>query len=52
MKKLFIKKLEDMPAWFSNDNYAIFDDFSLEDLYKEIQLKEDSYNNDKKKKED
>ena len=37
MKKLFIKKLEDMPAWFSNDNYAIFDDFSLEDLYKEIQ---------------
>ncbi|WP_218313276.1 DUF6387 family protein [Alteromonas antoniana] len=37
MKKLFIKKLEDMPAWFSNDNYTIFDDFSLEDLYREIQ---------------
>jgi uncharacterized protein DUF6387 len=39
MKNQFIKKLEDMPAWFSHDSYSVFDDFSFEELYKEIQLR-------------
>lgn len=37
MRQNLIKNLEDMPGWFNHDNYAIFDDFSFEDLYKEIQ---------------
>lgn len=39
MKKLFIKSIQDMPAWFNHDNYKIFEDFSFEDLYKEIQAR-------------
>lgn len=37
MRQNFIKKLEDMPPWFNHENYAKFDDFSFEELYKEIQ---------------
>ncbi|WP_334037309.1 DUF6387 family protein [Alteromonas macleodii] len=37
MRQNFIKKLEDMPPWFNHDNYAKFNDFSFEELYKEIQ---------------
>ncbi|MDK2765454.1 MAG: DUF6387 family protein [Alteromonas macleodii] len=39
MKKLFIKSIQDMPAWFNHDNYKVFEDFSFEDLYKEIQAR-------------
>lgn len=37
MNKLFIKKLEDMPSWFSHENYRIFEGLPFDKLYKEIQ---------------